>query len=359
VYKRQTTENPLDPVAGDGLGDLDNTNMTVDFGFVEPAEFGNRVWFDDNEDGLQDSGELGVPGVVITLFEFTPTGSIQIGTDTTDADGLYLFEELPPNRQYYAVFSNLPADYEYTDAQAGPNDMIDSDPNRLTGKTSPTLLSPAEEDTTWDAGIFLPKAEIGDYVWEDLDEDGYQEVGEPPIAGVRVVLYNAAGDSLDQTFTDAMGRYEFTELDPGNYYVDFAELPAGYEDYVASPQNNHPNDQADSDADPVTGLTSPTRLDPYESDPSWDAGFYIPRASLGDFVWYDTNQDGVQDPNEVGVPGVKVILYDDMGNKLDSTITGPTGRYLFEDLTPDTYQVQFTDLPTDYSLSPEDGGCYQ
>ncbi len=51
-----------------------------------------------------------------------------------------------------------------------------------------------------------------------------------------------------------------------------------------------------------------------QRDMTIDAGFVIP-AALGDYVWIDLNRDGIQDPDEPGVNGVRVRLYtvDDSG----------------------------------------------
>ena len=81
-----------------------------------------------------------------------------------------------------------------------------------------------------------------------------------------------------------------------------------------------------------------------------------PPALLGDFVWNDTNRNGIQDPGEAGINGVEVTLYsagpdglvgggDD--TPVDRTISGPNlvgeaGSYLFPNLDPGTYFVQVT-----------------
>lgn len=55
-------------------------------------------------------------------------------------------------------------------------------------------------------------------------------------------------------------------------------------------------------------------------------------ASVGDVVWRDSNANGVQDPGEVGFPGVVVILLDANGTQVANTTTGhpdagtPEGR---------------------------------
>ena len=48
-----------------------------------------------------------------------------------------------------------------------------------------------------------------------------------------------------------------------------------------------------------------------------DTGFYeTPKYNLGDYVWEDTNKDGIQDSDEKGIAGVTVTLKDDNGNVL-------------------------------------------
>ncbi|MCP5099966.1 MAG: hypothetical protein GY943_30805, partial [Chloroflexi bacterium] len=54
---------------------------------VLPAAIGNIIWLDEDADGRQDTGELGIPNVVVNLTD--SSGSTI--TTTTDADGGYLF----------------------------------------------------------------------------------------------------------------------------------------------------------------------------------------------------------------------------------------------------------------------------
>ena len=68
-------------------------------------------------------------------------------------------------------------------------------------------------------------AEIGDYVWKDLNQNGIQETGEPGIPGVTVTLTNAFGSPVTTT-TDANGLYHFLNLPPGTYTVTVA-TPSG------------------------------------------------------------------------------------------------------------------------------------
>ena len=114
-----------------------------------------------------------------------------------------------------------------------------------------------------------PSASIGDLVWSDLDADGYQSDFEPGFPGVTVILLNSSGVTIDSRVTDASGKYLFTGLSAGTYFVQFG-LPAGYR---FSPLANGPSDTLDSDAG-VGGRTVPIALSAGAVDLSWDAGIF-------------------------------------------------------------------------------------
>lgn len=79
-------------------------------------------------------------------------------------------------------------------------------------------------------------------------------------------------------------------------------------------------------------------------------------AGVGDKVWNDVNQNGIQDPGELGIENVTVDLYNCIDlTVLQTTTTNVDGEYLFNDLTPDDYRVGFT-LPTNFYFSPKESG---
>ncbi|MEB4901111.1 SdrD B-like domain-containing protein, partial [Pseudomonas aeruginosa] len=99
-------------------------------------------------------------------------------------------------------------------------------------------------------------------------------------------------------------------------------------------------------------------LAPGATNNTIDAGLFQ-GAQLGDRVWFDTNKNGVQDANEAGVAGVKVSLLDANGVAVASPLTtDANGNYLFSNLKPGTYSVQFdkTTLPAGYVLTSKDLG---
>ncbi len=90
-----TAANELDSdsTPGDGEGDdWDDATVTA-AEVLASALIGDTVWFDDDVDGIQDPGELGVSGVTVTL---TNVATAEVTTMVTNADGRYLFSALDP-----------------------------------------------------------------------------------------------------------------------------------------------------------------------------------------------------------------------------------------------------------------------
>lgn len=318
-------------------------NLSIDAGIYQNpllASLGNYVWNDINQDGVQDANEPGVPGVTVTLYN---TLGSPIATTSTDANGAYQFTGLTPDT-YYVEFTNLPAGFEFTGQNAGGDDALDSDADPVNGSTDWVTLTAGQNYIDLDAGIFTNQAGLGNYVWNDLNNNGIQEPGEPGIPGITVTLYAADGTTpLATAITNANGAYSFVNLDPGTYVVGFSGLPAGTS---FSPSNQGGDDVLDSDADPITGKTGQITLAAGEYDPTIDAGINIPQgAGLGNYVWFDANANGIQGPNEPGVAGITVILYNASGVAIKSAITDQNGFYSFPNLAPGTYSVGFTNLP--------------
>ena len=186
-------------------------------------------------------------------------------------------------------------------------------------------------------------ASIGDYVWLDSNGNDLQDSGETGVAGVAVDLLNATGTSvIAVTTTNASGFYQFTGLLPGTYEVQFV-APTG-DGFTTEGVGS--NAAINSSANQTTGLTAPVTLTAGETDNNVDAGLVaLPppaTAGIGDYVWLDSNANGLQDTGEVGVAGVTVDLLNATGTAiLATTTTNSSGWYDFSGLAAGTYEVKF------------------
>ena len=335
---------------------------TIDQGYYQTAKIGDYVWYDIDGDGIQDTNEPGVPGVIVTLYKDTDGDGIPdtaISTKVTNSGpdaGKYLFDNVDPG-VYKICFDAANTQYEgFTKVDQGGNDATDSDASLTTGCTPVFTVQSGDDNRTFDAGL-IKLAELGDFVWEDRNADGYQDPTELPISNVKVELLDNNGNVLATKYTDGNGYYKFEDLYPGDYIVRFTK-PAGYEPTTA---NNPTSDSKDSDANPVSGLSHVVNLEAGESDMTIDAGYYKP-AKLGDYVWEDKDADGIQDPDENGINGIVVTLYDGAGNPVRNTttsvnpVTGEDGYYIFDNLKPGTYYVCFDKGNYD-KISPRDSGA--
>jgi hypothetical protein len=123
-------------------------------------------------------------------------------------------------------------------------------------------------------------ATVGDRVWQDLNQNGLQDSGEPGFAGINVHLvclgpdntpYTADDLIIDSAMTNGTGIYGFANVSPGTYYLDFV-APTGYQFTL---QDQGGDDTIDSDAN-SSGLTIPFPLTSDQFDDVWDAGLYDP-----------------------------------------------------------------------------------
>lgn len=338
VYGRcdEFSDNPGGPCVFADLAIDDNEPV---FKIVEPNRtIGDFVWVDTDGDGIQDAGEPGIENVSVTL---TGPGGVQ--TTTTDADGLYLFSDLLEGT--YTVTVAAPVGYTASPAGA-PGSTPANDSN---GSIATVTLGPGgNSDLTIDFG-FVPPASgiIGDFVWSDLNGNGIQEVGEPGLENILVTLDGPGGAQM--AFTDATGFYQFTGLSAGSYSVTAATPPGTSPSPTAALGSNSANDSNGSPA-AVTLATNSS------SDFTIDFGFVmLPTGALGDFVWSDTNANGLQDSGEPGISGVTVQLKNSSGTVIQTTTTNASGVYLFTGLGAGTYTVVVT-TPPSYTASPSNAG---
>ncbi len=274
-----------------------------------PGSFGNFVWHDLNENGIQDPGEPGIEGVALAVYEFPydpSTSPTPLDTDVTDANGYYELGNVFCLTDYVIVLdeSTVPFNFEPTTVGAGGDPETDSNPNPTVAELLlfyPPMDYPYAENMTIDFGfVEVTKpclGDIGNFVWDDLNQDGLQDSGEPGIEGVSLSLFEAPYDPATSTtiataVTDANGFYSFPDADCFTTYVvvvDESTLPFGY---VASPTEQGGDPAIDSNPNPAIvnlNIIYPPNDYPYAENPTIDFGYYYQEVDclgqIGDLVW--------------------------------------------------------------------------
>ena len=232
-------------------------------------------------------------------------------TATTDAAGDYWFEDLAPGE--YTVTETQPAGFLDGGETAGTSGGDDSVDDVISG----IVLAAGDMSEDNDFDEIIP-ASIHGTVFEDLNNDGVVDAGEPPIPGVTVTL---GGDATAVATTDAAGEYWFEDLAPGEYTVTETQ-PAGFLDGIDTAGTSGGDDTVD---DVISGIVLAA------GDVSEENDFgELPPASIHGTVIDDTGAP---------IPGVTIDL---SGDATATATTDAAGDYWFEDLAPGEYTVTET-----------------
>ncbi|MBK8669639.1 MAG: hypothetical protein IPN89_09290 [Saprospiraceae bacterium] len=133
-----------------------------------------------------------------------------------------------------------------------------------------------------------------------------------------------------------MGIYHFSDLAPGQYIVAI-QTPSGY---ISAAADKGTNDALDSDL--VNGVFPQVVLTSGQTLSNLDAGF-LRYASVGDYVWIDTDGDGIQDAGEMGLPNINVSLTGTTGAgdqiQLNTTTTA-TGSVFIQSVVTGIYNIK-------------------
>ena len=216
----------------------------ADFGYRPTGVVGDYIWLDLNNNGRQDSTELGLSNVTVAITNVPFSGATTL-TTATDFNGMYFFQGLTAGMWRITVTppaSVTPSTRVDANLLAGTGSVgantadltIDADGNvtAITFSGSPlNFAAPNEDDgTKIDFGYRLTGSNTlaGRVVLEQngTTDGNAGEVTDTPVAGASVFLYDGSGNLLGSTVTDASGNYNFLGLPSGTYSVSMvANLP--------------------------------------------------------------------------------------------------------------------------------------
>ncbi len=322
-----------------------------------------RDYFNDNALPMDNAGSTKHLENFTGAISRIPGAGTQVGGagDTVALMGL-------AGLRHSGVYANL--DNAATGgASDGYTNLIDSSHRAATKATN-----------LGDVEFLCSYALVGGRVWNDADSNGIQGGSETGIAGIRLEAYNPATSAvMTSATTDSLGRYLFavppnTSLQVRINTVASGSAISGY--YLTRQNVTGSNDANDSDAAQVGGaipfvragdsttlsgaITAPWR----DSDRrSYDIGLTraMPTGYVGDFVWLDSNGDGIQNESPLAghaLPGT--VTLDALSSEpgvVDRTATvSSSGRYGFDQVTPGTYRLIFPAPAAGFRASPQDRG---
>ena len=293
-----------------------------------------------------------------TDWEAMPSGQLNTNLAVNGTQTLYVLVKVSEGSEGKTITNT---------ATLGEFDQMDSNP-----------------DNNTDSATFTVGGTLSGTIYNDKDATWFNDspVLDSPFEGVTVRLLDADGNPVKDssgaditTKTDADGKYTFTRLPLGSYKVEVVpgEVKVdGTDVNLADYKQTYGYGSSTKRSEAGKGkLVTPTAIELTAAAPNAtkiDFAFVKP-ASVGNFVWFDANKDGIQDADEVGVAGVTVTLTDGAGNPvidLDGNPVKPVttdanGKYEFTNLMPnvdrivanageENYKVTFTP-PAGYSAT--------
>ena len=191
---------------------------------------------------------LSGPGEATPGDDYTPlSGTVYFpaGVSTVDELVVTAADDVEDGTERVTVQLTAADEYEIADPGIGVVQIMD-----------PDTVSEAGSGPGADSGDEYEPGTISGRVWNDLDSDGLQEVGEPGRVGQTVRLYREGRGLLFTVATGLNGHYAFKGLSAGSYEVQFSSPPL----MAFSEWDVGSDDTVDSDANPLTGVTAPIAL---------------------------------------------------------------------------------------------------
>lgn len=360
------------------------------------ASLAGLVFFDRNDNGDVDgAGDIGLSGSKITLSGNDQWGAAVSMTTTTDGNGNYKFENLPPSGPagYTLTQDQTTVATSYQNGLPRANEPRANRNGLSTGVTHAAGFvaeNPAGGTTSVIAGLVLAHDAVGvefdfpeikqyslsGFVFADYSRNDVYVAGgaskDMPIAGATVELLE--WDSLTSAYkptgapatTLADGSYSFTGLSASKTYALRQPLPAPTStvtyfnlESAVKPGTIEGVACATTVCQPVPASTSgdPAFTDRIEGikltgdGANFNFGETV-GVSVSGTVFYDVNNDGVKaSSGEPGIAGVEIKLVgtDDLGqpvNRTYTTVAADNGAFKFEGLRPGTYTLVEPEQPT-------------
>ncbi len=258
-----------------------------------------EVFNDLNGSGSLIPGDPGLTGWEVDLYD---ANNNFVASQLTDANGDFNFQGLAPGT--------------YTVAEKLHTGWTQTAPPPLSFTISVTAGSTV---TSLDFGDFQ-NITISGQAYDDLNDNGTADPGEPGLRGWTIDLLDANGNILATTTTDAQGDYNFAGVGPG--VVTVSEVL-------------------------MTGWTQTQPINSASYSLTTQSGFDETGLNFGNFrmttvsgvVYNDISGSGIPSPLDPNLANWTIDLENTSGNVLASVLSTSTGRFSFTSVPAGTYLI--------------------
>eukprot|EP01099_Mayorella_cantabrigiensis_P004180 TRINITY_DN3139_c0_g1_i1.p1 TRINITY_DN3139_c0_g1~~TRINITY_DN3139_c0_g1_i1.p1 ORF type:complete len:894 (-),score=219.89 TRINITY_DN3139_c0_g1_i1:76-2385(-) len=295
------------------------------------------VWADANYNGLQDTTEVGEPGVVVSLLKAGKT----VAQTNSDMDGIFTFSNLVPDiYQLHFDISALGSGYTFTQPFLGGAPTRDSNVDQKTGLSNEFQVKAGFTVTEIDAGVVPSPGTLSGYFWLDQNHDGIQNADEHGLAGLQVGILTSSGKLQTTVTTDANGA--FTLVTDSVSYTVLAEFDPEFHSPTLRYVGSDPTVWSEIDS---TGRTNLLTVLPGKVTSM--RGGLIPLLSTIEFlVFNDLNENGLYEQflGDGIFEGHNVSLLNSSGLPVSTKLTDGLGIAHFVNIRNGTYSLS-TKLP--------------
>lgn len=194
------------------------------------AHIFGTVWYDNNYNGAQDSGESGVPNVKVIM---TTTDGKNTYTTTTDSSGNYNDSNIVWST--YNVSIAVPAGYQSTTPNPVTNIVVNST-NGVQASFGIAVPQSTPTPTPTPAPCSVSTYGISGKLFVDANGNGKYDTGDSLYSGSGQTL-TISGCSQNITVPISGGSYSAINLPNGTYTVTYNGPPTGYYTSYPSPSS--------------------------------------------------------------------------------------------------------------------------